>query len=262
MDLGIRGRVAMVAAGSKGLGRAIATSLVAEGARVSICARSPGPLEETAAALRRAGGDVVATTVDAMQTDDLARWHAVTVEKLGPPSLLVTNTGGPPTGLFEDLSEEAWRAGIDGTLMNVLRLCRLVVPAMRAAKYGRIVHLTSFVAKQPMAILTISSTLRAGLSALTKTMGTQVAADGITVNAVLPGHFLTDRQIHLNDLRAKQTGTTRAAWEERVVADIPSRRYGRVEELGDTVAFLLSERAGYINGTSIQVDGGLLGATF
>ena len=93
-------------------------------------------------------------------------------------------------------------------------------------------------------------------------MGTQVAADGITVNAVLPGHFLTDRQIHLNDLRAKQTGTTRTAWEERVVADIPARRYGRVEEFGDTVAFLLSERAGYINGTSIQVDGGLLGATF
>ena len=142
MDLGLRGRVAMVAAGSKGLGRAIATSLVAEGARVSICARSPGPLEETEAALRRAGGDAIATTVDVSQPDDLVRWHAVTVEKLGPPSLLVTNTGGPPTGLFEDLSEETWRAGIDGTLMNVVRLCRLVLPAMRAAKFGRIVHLT------------------------------------------------------------------------------------------------------------------------
>lgn len=262
MDLGLRGRVAMVAAGSKGLGRAIATALVAEGARVSICARSPGPLEETAAALRRSGGDVLATTVDVMQADDLARWHAVTVEKLGPPSLLVTNTGGPPTGLFEDLSEEAWRAGIDGTLMNVVRLCRLVVPAMRAAKYGRIVHLTSFVAKQPMAILTISSTLRAGLSALTTSLASQVAADGITVNAVLPGHFLTDRQIHLNEIRAKQHGTTRAAWEERVQAEIPARRFGKPEELADAVAFLLSERAGYINGVSLQIDGGLIGATF
>lgn len=262
MDLGIRGRVAMVAAGSKGLGRAIATSLVAEGARVSICARSPGPLEETEAALRRAGGDVLAMAVDVTQPDDLARWHATTVSRLGAPSLLVTNTGGPPTGQLEELSEESWRAGIDGTLMNVIRLCRHVLPAMRSAKYGRIVHLTSFVAKQPMAILTISSTLRAGLSALTKTLGSQVAADGITVNAVLPGHFLTDRQVHLNELRAKQHGTTRAAWEERVVADIPARRFGRVEELADTVAFLLSERAGYINGTSLQVDGGLLGATF
>jgi 3-oxoacyl-[acyl-carrier protein] reductase len=141
-------------------------------------------------------------------------------------------------------------------------MSRLVLPAMRAAKYGRIVHLTSFVAKQPMALLTISSTLRAGLSALTKTMATQVAADGITVNAILPGHFLTDRQVHVNELRAKQHGITRAAWEERLMAEIPARRFGRAEELADAVAFLLSERAAYLNGTSIQVDGGLTGATF
>jgi len=262
MDLGLRGRVAMVAAGSKGLGRAIAAALVAEGARVSICARSAGTLGETEQALRAAGGDVLAVAVDVSRSDELARWHAATVERLGAPALLVTNTGGPPPGLFEELTEDAWRVGIDAALMNVVRMSRLVLPAMRAAKYGRIVHLTSFVAKQPMALLTISSTLRAGLSALTKTMGSQVAADGITVNAVLPGHFLTDRQIHLNDLRAKQSGTTRAAWEQRVVAEIPARRYGLVEELADTVAFLLSERAGYINGTSLQVDGGLLGATF
>lgn len=252
----------MVAAGSKGLGRAIATALVQEGARVSICARSPGPLEQAEAALRAAGGDVLAMPVDVSRTDELARWHAKTVEKLGDPSLVVTNTGGPPTGLFEELTEDTWRAGIESTLMNVIRLCRLVLPAMRAKKYGRIVHLTSFVAKQPMALLTISSTLRAGLSALTKTMATQVAADGITVNAVLPGHFLTDRQIHLNQLRAEQHGTTREAWEQRVVADIPARRFGRPEEFADAVAFLLSERAAYINGTSLQVDGGLLGATF
>jgi 3-oxoacyl-[acyl-carrier protein] reductase len=133
---------------------------------------------------------------------------------------------------------------------------------MRAAKYGRIVHLTSFVAKQPMALLTISSTLRAGLSALTKTMGSQVAADGITVNAVLPGHFATDRQIELNDIKARQHGITRAAWEDRVRAEIPARRFGRPDEFGDLVAFLLSERAGYINGTSLQIDGGLTAGTF
>jgi 3-oxoacyl-[acyl-carrier protein] reductase len=133
---------------------------------------------------------------------------------------------------------------------------------MRAAKYGRIVHLTSFVAKQPLSLLTISSTLRAGLSALTKTMANQVAADGITVNAVLPGHFATDRQIHVNELRAKQHGITRAEWETRLVADIPAQRFGRPDELADAVAFLLSERAAYINGTSLQIDGGLLGGTF
>jgi 3-oxoacyl-[acyl-carrier protein] reductase len=262
MELGIRGRTAMVAAGSKGLGRAIAAALVGEGARVSIAARSAGPLGETEQALRAAGGDVLAMQVDVSKPDELERWHAATVEKLGAPALLVTNTGGPPVGQLEDLTETAWQSGIDSTLMNVVRLCRLVLPAMRAAKYGRIVHLTSFVAKRPWALLTISSTLRAGLSALTTSLASQVAADGITVNAVLPGHFHTDRQIHLNEIRAKQHGTTRAAWEERVQAEIPARRFGKPEELADAVAFLLSERAGYINGVSLQIDGALIGATF
>lgn len=262
MELGIRGRAAMVAAASKGLGRAIAAALVHEGARVSICARSTGPLADTERALRAAGGDVLAMTVDVSRPGDLARWHAATTERFGPPALVVTNTGGPPAGLFEELTEDTWRAGIDTTLMNVVRMSQLVLPAMRAARYGRIVHLTSFVAKQPMSLLTISSTLRAGLSALTKTMATQVAADGITVNAVLPGHFATDRQVHVNELRAKQHGITRAAWEERLVAEIPARRFGRPEELADATVFLLSERAAYINGTSLQIDGGLVGGTF
>jgi len=262
MELGIRGRTAMVAAGSKGLGRAIATALVAEGARVSIGARTAGPLAETEQALRAAGGDVLAMPVDVGKPEDLERWHAATVERFGAPALLVTNTGGPPVGSLEELDEAAWRSGIDSTLMNVVRLCRLVLPAMRAAKYGRIVHLTSFVAKRPWSMLTISSTLRAGLSALTTSLAAQVAADGITVNAVLPGHFLTDRQIHLNEIRAQQHGTTRAAWEERVMAEIPARRFGRPEEFGDAVAFLLSERAAYITGTSLQIDGGITGGTF
>ena len=200
--------------------------------------------------------------VDVSKPEELERWHAATVERFGAPALLVTNTGGPPVGQLEALAEDAWRAGIDSTLMNVVRLCRLVLPAMRAAKYGRIVNLTSFVAKRPMALLTISSTLRAGLSALTTTLAAQVAADGITVNAVLPGNFLTDRQIHLNEVRAQQAGTTREVWEERVVAEIPARRFGRPEEFGDAVAFLLSERAAYITGVSLQIDGGLTGGTF
>src|SRR3954464_11569679 len=123
MELGVRGKTAMVAAGSKGLGRAIAAALVREGARVSICARSEGPLAETAQALRAAGGEGLATAHHVSRADELERWHAATVAQLGAPALVVTNTGGPPAGQLEQLTDDAWRAGIDGTLLNVIRLC-------------------------------------------------------------------------------------------------------------------------------------------
>ena len=206
----------MVAAASKGLGRAIARALVREGARVSICARTPEALADAERELLglTPGAEVVAVPVDVTRADDLVRWHETTRERLGDPSLVVTSTGGPPPGRFHDIGEAEWRAGIEATLMNVVRLCKLVLPAMRQARYGRIVHLTSFVAKQPMGLLTISSTLRAGLSAMTKAMATELAAEGVTVNAVLPGHYLTDRQIEVNELRSRAAGITREEWGE------------------------------------------------
>jgi 3-oxoacyl-[acyl-carrier protein] reductase len=264
MELGIRGRTAMVAAASKGLGRAVAAALLREGARVSIAARSQANLDAAEAALRAAvpDGEILTVPVDVARADDLARWHDLTRERFADPSLLVTSTGGPPAGRFQDLGEEQWRAGVDGVLLNVVRLCHLVLPAMRAARFGRIVHITSFVAKQPLGLLTISSTLRAGLSALTKAMATELASDGITVNAVLPGHFLTERQIEVNELRARAAGITRPEWEKRLLGDIPAGRFGDPTELAEVIAFLASERAAYVTGTSIQVDGGLVGATF
>ena len=252
MDFGIRNRVAMVAAASKGLGRAIAEALAAEGCRLSVCARS----------IEAWSDDMLAVSCDVSKPEDLQRWYDETIQRFGQVDILVTNTGGPPAAPFAKLTEEQWKSGIDLTLMNVVRLCRIVIPDMQKRKWGRIVHLTSFVAKQPIELLTISSTLRAGLSALTKTLADQVARDGILVNAVMPGHFLTDRQRHLGEIRAEQQGITLEEYFARTEAAIPLGRYGRAEELANVVAFLCSERASYVTGTSIQIDGGLVRSTF
>jgi 3-oxoacyl-[acyl-carrier protein] reductase len=252
MDLGIQNRVAMVAAASKGLGRAIAEALQAEGCRVSGFARSIEPWD----------GDMLAVQGDITKPEDLQRWFDETVRRFGQVDILVTNTGGPPAAPFLKLTEEQWETGVQSTLMNVVRLCRLVIPDMQKRKWGRIVNLTSFVAKQPTELLTVSSTLRAGLSALTKTLSDQVARDGILVNAILPGHFMTDRQKQLSQIRSEQQGITPEEYLAKSVEAIPLGRYGRPEELADVAAFLCSERASYLTGASIQIDGGQYRGTF
>jgi 3-oxoacyl-[acyl-carrier protein] reductase len=262
MELGLKGRVAMVAAASKGLGRAVAESLAAEGCRLSICSRSTDNLDGARHTIEDAGGEALAVKCDVSSADDLQRWVEATVATFGNVDILVTNTGGPPAAKFMTLSEDQWRTGIESTLMNVVRLCKLVIPDMQQRKWGRIVNITSLVAKQPLDLLTISSTLRAGLSALTKTLADQVARDNILVNAVLPGHIATDRQTHLNEIRAKEQGITVDQYAARVQESIPMGRFGRPAEIGDMVTFLCSERASYLTGVSLQVDGGIIRATF
>ncbi|HJV49321.1 MAG TPA: SDR family oxidoreductase [Geothrix sp.] len=262
MDLGLRGKVAMVAAGSKGLGRAAALALAAEGCSVSICGRGAEALAAAKAELETLGVSVHTASVDVSKGEDLARWHEEAESALGPVDILITNTGGPKAAVFADLSDGDWAAGVDSTLMNVVRLSRLVLPGMRARQWGRLVHITSLVAKQPYPLLTISSTLRAGLSGLTRTLATETARDGITVNALLPGHVMTDRQIHLAEVKSKAEGITTTEYFHRTAALIPAGRIGDPREIGAAIAFLCSVPASYITGQSLLVDGGLVQGTF
>ena len=262
MDLGIRGKVAMVAAGSKGLGRAAALALAAEGCAVSVCGRDPKALDKAKADLEALGVAGVAVAADVSQAEDLSRWHRATETALGPVDILITNTGGPKAAVFADLTDGDWAAGVESTLMNVVRMSRLVLPGMRSRKWGRIVHITSLVAKQPYPLLTISSTLRAGLSGLTRTLALETAKEGITVNALLPGHVLTDRQAHLAEVKAAADGLTVAEHLARTAASIPAGRIGNPEEIGAVIAFLCSAPASYVTGQSLLVDGGLVQGTF
>ncbi|MBS1788753.1 MAG: SDR family oxidoreductase [Acidobacteria bacterium] len=260
MDFGLKGRVAMIAAASKGIGKACALALAQEGCKVSICSRNPETLIRFATELA-AISETIALVTDVSSAQSLEKWHRATVESFGQVDILVTNTGGPPVSRFMQLSDEQWQAGVESTLMNVVRLSRLVISGMQERKWGRIIHLTSLVAKQPLDDLTISSTLRAGLSGLTKTMANQLGPDGITVNAVLMGQIMTDRQNAIADVRMKEQGISYEEHFRRVASEIPLRRLGEAREVGEVVAFLASERASYLTGVSLQVDGGLIRGT-
>jgi len=260
MDLELKNRVAMVAAASKGLGKACALALAQEGCRVSISARNAENLEKASDEIS-AHGEVLAVTGDISSARDIGNWYHQTIDRFEHVDILVTNTGGPPVRRFMELSEEQWIAGVESTLMNVVRLSKLVIPGMQAKQWGRIIHLTSLVAKQPVDELTISSTIRAGLSGLTKTMANQLGPDKITVNAILTGHILTDRQYAIADVRVLERNITYDQYFAQAAAEIPLRRLGEPREIGEVVAFLASARASYISGVSLQIDGGLIRGT-
>jgi len=262
MDLGIRDRVAIVAAGSKGLGRAIAETLAAEGARVVICARGAAPLESTCRAITEAGGRCHGVAADVSRPGDVAMVVAEAEAAFGPVDILVTNSGGPKSGRFESLTPDDWDAAARLLLSSAVGFARAVVPGMRARKWGRIINVTSIAAKQPVDGLMLSNSLRAGVVAFARTLSTEVARDGITVNNLLPGYTRTQRVLDLSGQMAAAGGTTPEEILRRWEAEIPMQRLGEPRELAALAAFLASEQAAYITGQSIAVDGGWIRGLF
>jgi 3-oxoacyl-[acyl-carrier protein] reductase len=249
-------RVALVCAASKGLGKASAAALALDGVRVAICARGGDALAETAVALRASGTEVLPIQADLRRAEDVTRVIETTVEMFGGLDILVTNTGGPPSGPFMTLDEAAWHDAIDALLLSVVRLCLGAIPHMQTRGGGRIINITSISAKQPIAGLVLSNSLRAAVTGLAKTLSVELAPHNILVNCVAPGYTRTDRVVELSTATAVHEGITPDQAERRIVDSIPLGRMGTPEEFGAVIAFLASPAASFVTGVTIPVDGG------
>ncbi len=257
MDLGLKGKSAIVAAASKGLGRAVAVELAREGVSVAICARDAGGLERAAAAIRQAGAPAVYW--EAFDVTDAARVQAfiAAVEKqFGRVDICVTNAGGPPSKKFAEISLEDWRRAVEQTLLSAVYLAREALPRMQKNRWGRLITITSMSVKQPVDGLLLSNSIRAAVTGMARTLANEYGAYGITVNNVCPGYTLTERLEELGDKQARDAGVSREEIYQRWSAQVPVGRLAKPEEFAALVAFLASERASYINGTTIAVDGG------
>ncbi len=260
MDLGLNEKVALVLAASKGLGRASAAALAAEGANVVIGARNQQALEQTAREIQQENGRrVLAVPTDVTKVEDISAIVAATVDAFDHIDILVTNAGGPPSGTFETFNDEQWQAAFELNLLSTVRLVRLVLPHMRRAGGGRIINIESISVKEPIDDLILSNTIRPGVIGLAKTLSLELAPDKITVNNVCPGRMLTDRILQGSMITKKiAQGMSEQEALSELAKDIPLGRIGQPEELGALVAFLASQQAGYITGTTLQIDGGLL----
>ena len=259
MDLGLTDKIAVVGASSKGLGKAIALGLAQEGAKVTICARNSDTLEETLSEIQKeTGSEVLAIPTDVSQPTQVESLIEQTISHFGGIDILVNNAGGPRAGRFDDLSSEDYLSAVHLNLMSTINLSRAVVPTMRKRGGGRIINLTSVSVKQPVDGLMLSNMARTGVIGFAKTLAAELAPDKILVNNVCPGIIFTDRIKQLATVRAEEAGISFDDALEKMTADIPLGRIGDPEEFANLVVFLASERASYVTGATIQVDGGMV----
>jgi len=257
MDFGLKDRVALVAAASRGIGFAAARELAREGARVFLCSRNEAHASAAAQKIHEETGanvaGIAADVTDGAQTESFVN---LALERAGRIDICVTNAGGPPATVFADTDLDMFRKAFEQNALSAIRFAKLVLPGMRAQKWGRIVNITSVSVKQPIDGLLLSNTVRAGLTGWAKTVSNEVAADGVTVNNVAPGYTLTERQDELAATRGKASGKSKQEIIDSWALQAPMRRMASAEEIAAAVAFLASERASYITGVTLQVDGG------
>ncbi len=263
MDPGLRDRVAVVAAASRGIGKAVALGLAREGARVAIFSRDAAAIDAAGRDVaEQTGAEVLAFAADVTRLADIQYVVDAVLARWGRIDILFNNAGGPPPGRFGDADDAAWRLAFELNLLSTIRLSRLVIPTMRERHWGRIVNLTSTAIRQPIDNLILSNAVRSGVAAMAKTLSNELAPDGITVNTIAPGRIETDRLRQVDAATARAKGIGEADARRDSEAQIPMRRYGQPEELAAAVVFLASEPASYITGQILAVDGGLIRSTW
>jgi 3-oxoacyl-[acyl-carrier protein] reductase len=259
MDLGLHGKVALVAASSRGLGLGVARELAREGARVSIASRRADDARAAAEALSaETGSEVEGFPLDAGDAASIAAWVAETITRFGGVDLLTANAGGPPAGVFDDFDDAAWQRAFEVTLLGTVRMIRAVLPSMRARGGGAILTITSSTVKEPAPRLVLSNSLRGAVTGLVKTLSVELAPDRIRINNLMPGRIDTDRVRSLDEAAAARSGQPLDAIRTQSAAAIPLGRYGTTAEFGRAAAFLLSDAASYITGSSLAIDGGAI----
>jgi 3-oxoacyl-[acyl-carrier protein] reductase len=258
MDLGLKGKVAMVGGASRGLGYAVAEALAREGALVSISSSNQVSIDDAAKRLSATGASVLGTAVDVRNGDHIAAWGRNTIERFGGVDLLFTNGGGPPAGAAVSFDDAAWQNAVDLLLFSAIRMIRVAVPSMKQRGGGAILVSTSSSVKEPIPNLGLSTVLRASVSALAKTLALELAGDHIRVNQIIPGRIDTDRVKQLDEIAGKKQGMTADQAKAKSIATIPLGRYGEPPDYGRVAAFLLSDAASYMTGATVQVDGGAI----